>query len=280
MDFFKIKEINSRLTTLTTLTGEILYLLQGDQRSVLVDTSVGVQGLHKLVSSLTDKPVTVILTHGHVDHAPGAPEFAEVYLNPVDNELYREHCQLDVRKGYLEMGLAPEIALTIEQQLVPPEPDFKFHDLSDGQIFDLGGLHIECYSLPGHTAGTMVLLIPELAVLISGDAANKSTFLFDTFSAPVETYRANLVRIQKRLAGRYQHVYITHHVMEVDVNILQNLIDVCDDIIAGKADDIPFDFMGNHAFIAKKADNEFNRQDGIEGDIIFSKQRIWNKQLN
>jgi len=42
---------------------------------------VGVGHLKDLVSGLTDKPLTVLLTHGHVDHANGAPEFDTVLLN-------------------------------------------------------------------------------------------------------------------------------------------------------------------------------------------------------
>ena len=33
---------------------------------------------------------------------------------------------------------------------------------------------------------------------------------------------------------------------------MKNVIEVCDDVLAGKADDIPFEFMGNINYIAKE----------------------------
>ena len=37
-----------------------------------------------LVEMLTDKPVTVALSHGHVDHTGNARQFPEVWLHPAD----------------------------------------------------------------------------------------------------------------------------------------------------------------------------------------------------
>ena len=46
------------------------------------------------METLTDKPCIVLLTHGHVDHAMGAPEFdTEIYMNPADNAVHDEHIQ-------------------------------------------------------------------------------------------------------------------------------------------------------------------------------------------
>lgn len=49
-----------------------LYLLEGSEKAVLLDAGNGFSGLGELVRSLTEKPVTVILTHVNFDHTGAA----------------------------------------------------------------------------------------------------------------------------------------------------------------------------------------------------------------
>ena len=82
IQYYSAEKLNTHMTAIRSLTGEIMYLIEGEEKAVLVDTCLGVGHLRKFVETLTEKPITVILTHGHVDHALGAPEFDEVYMNP------------------------------------------------------------------------------------------------------------------------------------------------------------------------------------------------------
>ena len=84
MNYYATEKINDNLTLIRSLSGELLYLVEGTERAALIDTCVGVGHLRVFVDSLTDKPLTVLLTHGHMDHAPGAPEFDTVYMNERD----------------------------------------------------------------------------------------------------------------------------------------------------------------------------------------------------
>ena len=262
------------MTAIRSLTGEIMYLIEGEEKAVLVDTCLGVGHLRKFMETLTEKPITVILTHGHVDHALGAPEFDEVYMNPADNAIYEAMSPLEERKGYIQANLGGKLPDFAEDDYVQPTPaDFKV--LKDGQVFDLGGIHAEVYALPGHTRGTMVVLVPEEKILILGDACNNATFLFDENSLSVEEYRENLLHVQQRLAGRFNETCLCHHVIKASADMILSVIEVCDEVMAGKADDVPFNFMGREAFVAKKANERFERLDGGEGNIIYSKNKIW-----
>lgn len=51
------------------------YLLLGRDRALLLDTGLGVGGLRREVEALTDRPVTVTLTHVHWDHIGGCGQF-------------------------------------------------------------------------------------------------------------------------------------------------------------------------------------------------------------
>lgn len=274
MEFYKAEKINAHITAIHSLTGEIMYLAEGTEKTVLIDTCLGVGDLRHFVENITAKPIMVLLTHGHIDHAMGAPEFKNVYMNVKDIPIYRRQCHVKERRGYLQANLGTAFEKTANLNYVESVPFMEFQPLIDGMEFDLGGLHIEAYELPGHTQGSMVFLLPELKILILGDSCNNSTFLFDQDASPLEEYRDTLKRIQLRLDGKYEHVFLSHHVMEVSVDIIGNVIEVCEDILQGKADDIPFSFMGMHAYIAKSCNERFERTDGKAGNIIYSKEHV------
>lgn len=273
VEYYKAEKINEHMTAIRSMTEEIMYLVEGEEKAVLIDTCLGVGHLREFVENLTEKQITVLLTHGHVDHALGAPEFDEVYMNQADNKVYESMSPLGERIGYIKANLGGNLPEFTEDDYVQPAPaDFK--ELKDGQTFDLGGVHIEVYALPGHTHGTMIMLVSEEKALILGDACNNATFLFDENSLPVNEYKENLIRVKEKLEGRYETTYLCHHVMTASKDMLAHVIEVCDEILEEKADDIPFEFMGHHAFIAKKANERFERTDGGEGNIIYDKEKL------
>lgn len=273
-NYYTVEPARGCITPIRSKTAEIMYLIQGSDRAVLVDTCLGVGNIRKVVESATDKPITVLLTHGHMDHAMGAPLFDDVYMNSKDNAVFVAHSPIEKREGYVEGNLHATPGSWTDAEWVPPvEPHFK--ELHDGDVFDLGGVHVETYSLAGHTPGIMVMLVPEAHVLITGDAANTATFLFDEFSSTVEEYQRNLAAVIERLRGRYDRCYMMHHDMEASGRLLENVRDVCEDILAGKADDQPFNFHGGRYYIAKNVAPGFRRLDGGEGNIIYNKQKVF-----
>lgn len=68
---FKTEKLTSRVTRIQAPGEELMYLVEGEERAALLDTGTGVGHLKPCVDKLTDKPVSVLITHGHVDHAMG-----------------------------------------------------------------------------------------------------------------------------------------------------------------------------------------------------------------
>lgn len=273
-EYYQVETVNNHVLAIKSLGGEFVYLILGENRALLIDTFVGIGNLKQFVNKLTDLPITVALSHGHVDHAMGAPEFEEVYLNPLDLPIYKKMCDIETRLNYLEMTLPCSLNDDIKKTLLKPEPDYPFKTLKDGQVFDLGGLHVSSYAFPGHTPGMMAFLIEEEGILIVGDACNNGTFLFDEDASDVESYQKSVRSIKEHLEGKYDRVFISHQYIEVSADILDNMLEVCQSILDGDADDLPFQFMGMTASIAKACDSQFSRKDGKDGNLIYNKNKI------
>ena len=85
-----------------------------------------------------------------------------------------------------------------------------------------------------------------------------------------------LLTLQAETAGKYDRCLFSHGMGEGTVDMIANVIAVCDDILAGKVDNMPFrGFNGEPAFIAKAMDfARFCRADGGEGNVVYNPEKI------
>lgn len=275
---FRITQIERRLFQITDIAGTHCFLVVGEQKAALLDTGVGCGSLREQISQITGIPVQVLITHGHVDHAMGAGEFQDVWMNPLDEAIYREHSTAEVRLGYIHSnGWGGEPPQVTEERLQPVKAFEQFHPLAPGDVFDLGGVALEIHEGAGHTPGCVTMLIPELRTLLLGDACNPFTFLFDESCSTVAEYREMLLRLGKATQGRYNRVLLCHGPScTAPAGLLDNVVAVCDDILAGTTDDVPFrGFHGEFAFISKAMDETtFTRMDGAVGNVVYNPKRI------
>ena len=223
---------------------------------------------------MTDKPIVVILTHAHVDHASGTAQFDDVFMNKKDRFLYVQHTMMANRVGYVK-ACNPAWAETLTERNYQPEDDpSRFNDMSEGTTFDLGGVHLDIYDLPGHTQGSSAVLIRENRALLTGDGANMFTFLFSDETLGLTSYKESLIRLRNVTQGKYDKVYCSHGNGDLTVDYLDRLIEDCDIILSGQDDKVPFEFMGNHANIAFAIDPAHNRIDAGIGNIVYNPNRI------
>ncbi len=264
---FKTEKVTDRITRIFAVCTELCYLVEGDDKAALIDTGSGFGSLRKVVDGLTDKPLIVLLTHGHTDHAMGCGEFMDVpnYMNRVDEYIYKLHGAYDFR--HEGMKLAEEGVVITEEDYIPTAPFSLYRDMRDGDTFDLGGETIEIYGCPGHTKGSVVMLMKNERVLLLGDACNGFTFLHENYSISIDKYEKSLIALKEKLAGKYDRVLASHGDGELPITIIDGNIRNCEDIKAGNVDNVPMEFRGTHGLIAKKhAEN---------GNIVYSKEQIW-----
>lgn len=270
---FKTEKISPRTTRITAPGLEMMYLVEGDERAALLDTGSGIGHLRAVVDALTDKPVIVLLTHGHVDHAMGAAEFGTVYMNHEDDYIYVQHADEQFRADGL--FLCPQKEQIEDGEIIPALPLSDILDMKEGDSFDLGGVHIDVYACPGHTRGSLVMLIREERALLLGDACNYLTFMHEPSCTTIAEYEESLKRLKPLVEGKYDRVLLSHGGGDADIGIIDGVIQVCEDIKAGNTDDVPFGFKETQGFLAKAEIERDVRADGGIGNIIYNKSRIW-----
>ena len=63
-----IVRINEDIILIDDAGDSTCYLVMGKERALLIDTANGQENLMEIVGELTTLPVTVVNTHGHIDH--------------------------------------------------------------------------------------------------------------------------------------------------------------------------------------------------------------------
>ncbi len=269
MNYFTSEKISPSTTKITDVTGVAVFLIEGAEKAVLVDTGTGAGNLKDYVKGLTDKPLEVILTHGHCDHAGGAAPFERVWLHKNDLNLVKHHAAMDMKTDYAHFTTGQDFPL----EDFAPERTAGYLPLENGQIFDLGGVTLEAIHVPGHTQGMMCVLNREERAILFGDACNPAVFLWAEEASCVEDYRNALLELKKQ-EGRWDTVMLSHGPTTIDKGILDGVIAVCGEIMAGANDWQPFDFMGNALRIAKKEENHV-RLDGGLGNIVYDPAKVF-----
>ena len=280
MSYFSHEKVTASITRIRDVSGVCMYLVEGSEQCALIDTGVGFGDLYGYIMRLTEKEPIVIVTHGHVDHAMGAGAFQKAYIHPADEGIYRAHSRVEERKGYtLGSGISgghPELLQgASEGEWKQAKAWEEFRPLQVGDVFDLGGIHVEVCPGGGHTLGCVTILIPEEKMLFLGDAANDFTFLFDltggSNSLPLTQYQQNLQALKKIAGGRFDRCMFFHGPGEGPVTMIDGILTLIDEILAGKDDTLPFAGMGrNDLKLAKAIDfSRMCRADGGVGNLVY-----------
>lgn len=127
------------------------------KETLVVDPGASAKKLAEILEMEALKPIAILLTHGHFDHAGGAEELAEHFHIPVYAE---EH-----EKETLEN---PGLNLSGWEGREHAYHADNF--LKDEQEIDLAGFHIRVLFTPGHTVGGCCYYFSYQNALFSGDA--------------------------------------------------------------------------------------------------------------
>lgn len=221
------------------------FLVVGEERAALVDTGAGMGNLAQEVREITDKPLYVLNTHGHVDHAGGNGQFPVIYLSEKDFQASIDMCTYATRKWYVETRVGrfcPQYLEEALQSLIPDHP-YSRMAIREGMVFSLGGRDLEVIETPGHTMGSLCFLDRANRLLFTGDMANDSTIVHKKnqfYGSTVETYHRSMEKLWN-LEG-YDQVVRCHGTPlknKEQVRILMGLTGkILDGTIIGKKDTV------------------------------------------
>ena len=123
---------------------------------VVIDPGAAAKQLAKKVSEGGLKPVAILLTHGHYDHAGGAEELAEL----LGVKIYAQEAERETLEN-------PGINLSGWDGRVSTYHADEY--VADGSELELAGFHICVLHTPGHTVGGCCYYFKEQGTLFSGD---------------------------------------------------------------------------------------------------------------
>lgn len=266
MGYFTSEKLNQYVTRIVCPGNVYVFLVEGNESAVLIDTGFGVGSLKEYVGSLTNLPYEVVLTHGHLDHVGGAGEFEQVYLNERDLVFAEQHAELEKRINFLG---GDNSAIPVEDFIQPLELE-KYAPLVNEQRFDLGGVTVTLLDLPGHTPGAMCALVEEARAILLGDACNSFGYLQLPGSSSVEEYRENLIAFRK-YTDRFDHVWYSHPHNFGGKEIIEETIELCDEIISGERVGAPGNEQERASGIlrAKPTDENDRPLDGSISNFLY-----------
>lgn len=198
------------------------YLLNGTERSLLIDTGLGICNIYDEVIKLTDKPVTAVATHIHWDHIGGHKFFPDFYAH---------EDELNWLNGEFPLTLEQIKGMVVDRCDLPEGYNVNNYEffqgtptgvLKDNDIIDIGGRSIQVLHTPGHSPGHICFFEKERGYLFTGDLVYKDT-LFAYY--PSTDPKAYLKSIERVASLPVKKVFPAHHSLDIHPEILIRMRD-------------------------------------------------------
>lgn len=229
MKRIRVSDINDHIKLLNDHNEGTGYLIIGSERALIIDTMNGYENVKALAETFTDLPITVVNTHGHPDHIFGNIFFEEAYMNSADFDLAEKwFSDKEFTEAIKNTGLKPSKLLPVKE----------------GDVFDLGGISVEVYELPGHTPGGIVLLDRRDRILFTGDSIIEQTWLQLPESLTPTEFLANLDRL-KYLRPEFDYILTGHSRKPEDASLCEAHRNAVEELSLGKTEnDVPYEWFG------------------------------------
>jgi glyoxylase-like metal-dependent hydrolase (beta-lactamase superfamily II) len=198
------------------------YLLNGANRSLLIDTGLGICNIYDEVIKLTDKPVTAVATHIHWDHIGGHKYFPDFYAHVEE---------LNWLSGEFPLTMEQIRGMVVDRCDLPEGYDVSNYEffqgtptrvLKDNDVIDIGGRVLRVLHTPGHSPGHMCFYEKERGYLFTGDLVYKDTLFAYYPSTDPEAYLKSIERVAALPVNR---VFPAHHSLDIQPEILLRMRD-------------------------------------------------------
>jgi len=266
---FTSERLSAHLYRIVDALDVACYLVVGEESACLLDTCTGVGNIRDFVRSITELPLTVVLSHAHMDHCGGAGWFDKVWLCHSELPILKIHSDISFRCSFFNSHLG----LNLSESDFLPVPLEGYLDIPESMELDLGGVTVKLLLFPGHTPGMICPLIPEDRALIIGDACDDNVLLFDRFSSTVSVYQKNLQKV-KDLDHFYDNVYGNHGVFVFPKELIDNVLQCCEQILNHTDAHIPTAMLGAQMYSCCPIGADTLRLDGKPGNVLYSEEKV------
>jgi len=243
--WYKVKEISKKVWLIGDV-GVNAYLIEGNEKALLVDTAWGIGNLSALVASLTSLPIIVVNTHGHPDHVSGNYHFEQAYLHnddlPIMKKSFNPEARSRIIKRFSNNPLSPHFS---EETWINAIPS-KMIPLSENQQFELGGKTVIVIEIPGHTPGSICLLDVRDRLLFTADSVSEGNILLHfEYSLPLRTYLKGINHLIS-MNDKFDYIIPSHGNAPIDPAILLEFKGRVEKVITGELRGTPHETsLGN-----------------------------------
>lgn len=171
------------------------------KEALIIDPGDGAEHIKELLKEDGMKPIAILLTHGHFDHAMAARELANAFgIKIYAHEDERE--TLETPRINLSGMLGRQDVYTADCYV------------KDHEIIQLAGFEIEVLHTPGHTLGGVCYYFKEEQVLFSGDtlfcqSVGRTDFPTGSASTLVRSIKEQLMKLPDETVVYPGHEQIT-----------------------------------------------------------------------
>lgn len=198
------------------------YLLNGSERSLLIDTGLGICNISEIIGKLTQKPITAIATHIHWDHIGGHKYYPDFYAHEAElrwlNGGFPQPLEM-IKKYVIDRCDLPDGYDVNLYELFQGTPTKVLHG---GEHIDLGERSIKVLHTPGHSPGHMCFWEKEKGYLYTGDLVYRGTLIAWFPSTDPVAYLQSLETIAELPAKR---IFPAHHSLDIQPEIIIRMRD-------------------------------------------------------
>ena len=202
--------VDERVACVREWVANIFFYRKGDT-TIMIDAGYNYDRLEEKMGWLGIDPQSIrhiLITHQDTDHvgaveadSPGLFRSAKLYIGEIENRYLTGEVR---RKVIYHLYKLPQVAINNEKVL-----------LHDGETFEIDGIKIECFLVPGHTWGHMVYLIDD-KYLFTGDTiwfgADGGYSFISSLAESNKLAVKSLAALEQKLQSRDLHpLFLTGH---------------------------------------------------------------------
>ncbi|MBQ5996134.1 MAG: MBL fold metallo-hydrolase [Clostridia bacterium] len=256
------EEISKGVYLINEYDGVNCYLVLGSEKALLIDCGTGTGDFKATVGKITDLPLSVLATHGHVDHIGGADQFPFVYVYRDDcKTLNRLQTSLLLRKLFVCANGAMKArgvgAKDVKKGAYKP----KLVPIDESFTLDLGSKTITVKHTKGHTVGSIAVIDEEDGIIFSGDNVCDALWMHMPGAASLEEWLPGAQWLYEK-SLKYK-IYWGHRTPRLESDYILQVINWGKEILASH---------GKNSFLAKTKQYPA-REDGI----IYKTNKVYKK---